>query len=183
MLYNHVPWTLISHIHNAQLTLTSTAIYLLWEAAYYQNKNQLFEYFNYIFRNNKATCPNACEISLAGRRIIVTREPEHMKTILTSKFTQYGKGPEFHSIWEPFLGDSIFTTDGKLWQGSRSLIRPMFVKDKVRDLEIFDRWTDTLMAHIPSSGQTVDMCDLFYRMTLDVTTDFLLGASVGSLDK
>jgi hypothetical protein len=27
------------------------------------------------------------------------------------------------------------------------------------------------------------MCDLFYRMTLDVTTDFLLGHGVGSLDK
>jgi hypothetical protein len=59
----------------------------------------------------------------------------------------------------------------------------MFVKDRVRDLDIFDRWTETMISHIPGDGETVDMCDLFYRMTLDVTTDFLLGASVGSLDK
>ncbi|OAQ59195.1 cytochrome P450 alkane hydroxylase [Pochonia chlamydosporia 170] len=160
-----------------------TAIYLFWQTAYYQMNNRLLEYFNYMLSNNKSTCPHAAEVSVLGRRIIVTRDPEHIKAVLTSKFTQFGKGPQFHDIWEPFLGDSIFTTDGKQWQGSRSLIRPMFVKDRVRDLDIFDRWTDTLISHIPGDGQTVDMCDLFYRMTLDVTTDFLLGASVGSLDK
>lgn len=160
-----------------------TAIYLFWQTAYYQMNNRLLDYFNYMLSNNKSTCPHAAEVSILGRRIIVTRDPEHIKAVLTSKFTQFGKGPQFHDIWEPFLGDSIFTTDGKQWQGSRSLIRPMFVKDRVRDLDIFDRWTDTLISHIPGDGETIDMCDFFYRMTLDVTTDFLLGASVGSLDK
>ncbi|KAK2590853.1 hypothetical protein QQS21_011465 [Conoideocrella luteorostrata] len=157
-------------------------IYRVWQTAYYQMNNRLLDYLTYMFSNNKATCPHAAEISLLGRRIIITRDPEHIKAVLTNQFTQFGKGPQFHDIWEPFLGDSIFTTDGKQWQGSRALIRPMFVKDRVRDIHIFDRWADTLISHIPRDGETVDMCDLFYRMTLDVTTDFLLGASVGSLD-
>jgi cytochrome P450 len=113
----------------------------------------------------------------------MTREPEHVKTVLTSKFADFGKGPEFHQTWSPFLGDSIFTTDGQLWQNSRSLIRPMFIKDKVRDLDIFDKWAAALMEKLPSPGETVDIMDLFYRMTLDVTTDFLLGATVNSLEK
>jgi cytochrome P450 len=58
----------------------------------------------------------------------------------------------------------------------------MFIKDKVRDLQIFDRWAGALISKLPPSGQTVDISDLFYRMTLDVTTDYLLGASVNSLD-
>jgi len=33
----------------------------------------------------------------------------------------------------------------------------------------------------PASGQTFDIQELFYRMTIDVITDFLLGESVGSL--
>ncbi|KAK1775463.1 hypothetical protein QBC45DRAFT_396071 [Copromyces sp. CBS 386.78] len=78
--------------------------------------------------------------------------------------------------------NSIFTTDGQLWSESRALIRPMFIKDRVRDLEIFDKWTKTLIDKLPASGQTVDIMDLFYRMTLDVTTDFLLGHSVDSLN-
>lgn len=128
--------------------------------------------------------PGCVELSVLGnRRFLITKEPEHIKTILTSKFADFGKGPEFHRIWRPFLGDSIFTTDGKAWQDSRSLIRPMFVKDKIQDLDIFNKWANALLAKLPSAGETVDMLDLFYRMTLDVTTDYLLGASVNSLDK
>jgi cytochrome P450 len=116
-------------------------------------------------------------------RFLLTSEPEHIKAVLTTKFADFGKGPQFHQQWSPFLGDSIFTTDGKVWHDCRNLIRPMFMKDRVRDLAIFERWTDLLIRKLPESGVTVDLMDLFYRMTLDVTTDFLLGESVNSLEK
>ncbi|KAG5940085.1 hypothetical protein E4U53_007665 [Claviceps sorghi] len=157
-------------------------IYLFLQTTYHQANNDLLSYFNAALSNARSTCLHAVEVSFLGRRIIITRDTEHIKAVLTSKFAHFGKGPQFHQIWEGFLGDSIFTTDGKQWQASRALIRPMFARERVRDLDIFSRWTDTLLEHIPDHGATVDMCDLFYRMTLDVTTDFLLGASVGSLD-
>jgi len=154
------------------------------DAAWKQANNRLLEYYDGVYRWATPASPNCVEISVVGKiRFIMTREPEHVKTVLTSKFAEYGKGPQFHEVWSPFLGDSILTTDGRLWQESRGLIRPMFVKDRVRDLDIFERWADKLISKLPSSGKTVDMCDLFYRMTLDVTTDFLLGGSVNSLDK
>ncbi|KAK8134024.1 cytochrome P450 monooxygenase [Apiospora sp. TS-2023a] len=115
-------------------------------------------------------------------RILITRDPEHMKTILTSKFTDFGKGPGFHEQWKAFLGDSIFTTDGSMWHGSRSLIRPMFLKDRVSDLEKFEHGVQAFMAQLPSSGQTVQLMGLLYRATLDITTEFLLGRSAGSLE-
>lgn len=59
----------------------------------------------------------------------------------------------------------------------------MFVTQRVRDLDILERWTDVLIEKLPASGQTVDVCGLFYRMTLDAITDYLLGQSVESLDK
>ncbi|QUC16024.1 uncharacterized protein UV8b_00265 [Ustilaginoidea virens] len=167
---------------NVLSTCPLVVTYLFWQTAYYQMTNGLLDYLEYRFSKNKPGCPHAVEVSMLGRRVIITRDSEHIKAMLTSKFTHYGKGPQFHNIWSPFLGDSIFTTDGKQWQGSRALIRPMFIKDRVRDLDICHRWTNTLIEHIPNDGETVDMCDLFYRMTLDVTTDFLLGASAGSLD-
>lgn len=149
-----------------------------------QAQNRLLDYYNGLYRNAPPESPNCVELCVFGNtRYILTREPEHVKTILTAKFSDFGKGAQFHSTWSPFLGDSIFTTDGKLWQDSRSLIRPMFIKEKVSDLLIFERWTQTMISKMPASGQTVDMADLFYRMTLDVTTDFLLGSSVDSLNK
>lgn len=59
----------------------------------------------------------------------------------------------------------------------------MFIKDRVSDLHIFDKWTNIMMDKFPASGVTFDISDLFYRMTLDVTTDFLLGHGVNSLGK
>lgn len=166
-------------IANNLFTSLMTALY----AVYLQSQNRLLDFFNQTLSFGTPECPNTVELYFAGRRLILTKEPEHIKTVLTSKFSEYGKGESFHRTWSPFLGDSIFTTDGKLWQNSRSLIRPMFVKDRVRDLEIFDRGVHNLIAQLPPSGETVDLCDLFYRMTLDVTTEFLLGQSVQSLQK
>jgi cytochrome P450 len=154
------------------------------KAGWMQMNNRLLDFYNSIFDYATPECKNCVEIAFnGGIRFLITREPEHIKTVLTTKFADFGKGHQFHRVWSPFLGDSIFTTDGKVWSDNRALIRPMFVKDRVRDLEIFEFWTNTLISKLPQSGETVEVMDLFYRMTLDVTTDFLLGASVNSLNK
>lgn len=156
----------------------------LARAAQSQINNTLLQFYQDMYKHATPESPDTVEISTFGiARFLHTRDPEHIKTILTTRFGEYGKGERFHQNLHPFLGDSIFTTDGQLWSDSRALIRPMFIKDRVRDLEIFDKWTTKVMSKLPPSGQTVDMMDLFYRMTLDVTTDFLLGQSVCSLDK
>lgn len=161
-----------------------TGMPILINAGMRHAKNDLASFWHNLYSNAPAQSANCVEISVTGKmRYILTREPEHVKTILTSKFTDFGKGAQFHEVWSPFLGDSIFTTDGKLWQDSRGLIRPMFIKEKVSDLLIFEKWMQTMMSKMPEAGVTVHMQDLFYRMTLDVTTDFLLGKSVNSLNK
>ncbi|KAI0813586.1 cytochrome P450 [Xylaria sp. FL0064] len=143
----------------------------------------LLNYFNGLFDHTTPECPNCVELQVSPReRYIITRDPEHIKAILATQFQDFGKGPSFHQIWSPFLGDSIFTTDKHLWHDSRSLIRPMFIKDRVSDLTTMERWVSKLLTKMPPPGHTVNIMDLLYRMTLDVTTDFLLGASVNSLD-
>ncbi|KAG8406097.1 hypothetical protein J3458_021428 [Metarhizium acridum] len=152
------------------------------QSAYMQAKNRMLEHFDTMFGKGDPKTPHVVELQFGRRRVIITRDPEHIKTVLTSKLTQYGKGELVHTAASPFLGDSIFTTDGQLWQKSRALIRPMFTRERVRDIEIFSQWTDVLISKLPASGKTVDICDLFYRMTLDVSTDFLLGQTVGALE-
>jgi cytochrome P450 len=39
-----------------------------------------------------------------------------------------------------------------------------------------------MIRQFPESGQTFDIQDLFYRMTIDVITDFLFGESINSLE-
>lgn len=59
----------------------------------------------------------------------------------------------------------------------------MFVKDRVSDLAIFEHGARNFMAQLPPSGQTVELMDLLYRATLDITVEFLLGGELNSLQK
>lgn len=129
----------------------------------------------------------ACPV---GRRIVFTADPENIKAILATQFTDYGKGKPFHEEWKDFLGDSIFTTDLDQWHASRQLIRPQFIKDRVSDLDVFETHVQVLMEQITKAGKRwdgsqggeLDVSDLFFRYTLDAATHFLLGRSVGSLE-
>ncbi|KXG47998.1 Cytochrome P450 [Penicillium griseofulvum] len=120
-------------------------------------------------------------------RMILTKDPENIKAVLTGQFADYGKGESFHREWKEFLGDSIFATDGELWSRSRQLIRPMFVRDRIVDTEIFEKHVQKLIPLLggsdsPSSSKVVDVGSLFFRYTLDAATDYLLGKGTDSLD-
>lgn len=129
------------------------------------------------------------EVKPATRRIVFTADPENIKAILATQFTDYGKGELMHAEWKDFLGDSIFVTDGDQWHNSRQLIRPQFIKDRVSDLDVFEKHVGVLIGQIEGGGfgekgvgSEIDISDLFFRFTLDAATDFLLGRSVNSLE-
>jgi cytochrome P450 len=81
-----------------------------------------------------------------------------------------------------FLGDGIFNSDGQVWSTSRALLRPQFQKQRISELETFQFHTNKLLSLIPPNGETFDIMDLWYRFTLDASTEFLFGQSVNSLD-
>lgn len=129
----------------------------------------------------KTAGSHTVETTIVGMRVIFTADPENIRAVLSSQFHDYGKGETFNRDWKSFLGDGIFTTDGRLWQASRQLIRPQFIKDRVSDLDTFERHVSHMLEHIPRDGAAVNISDLFYRFTLDSATDFLLGQSIDSL--
>lgn len=125
--------------------------------------------------------------SLISNRIIFTIDPENIKALLTGQFNDFGKGEPFHREWREFLGDSIFATDGELWSSSRHLIRPMFVRDRIVDTEIFETNVQKLITLFegnssPHGSKIVDVGDLYFRYTLDAATHYLLGKGTDSLD-
>ena len=95
--------------------------------------------------------------------MVFTAHPENIKAVLATQFVDYGKGEPFHKDWKDFLGDGIFTTDGQQWSESRSLLRPLFIKTRVRDFDIFEKHTAKLMGMVGGKGEEVDVSDLFYR--------------------
>ncbi|KAI9786116.1 MAG: hypothetical protein M1839_007526 [Geoglossum umbratile] len=118
---------------------------------------------------------------IAGETFISTIEPENIKHILAIQFKDFDIGYKRHRAFYPLLGNGIFTTDGHDWANSRAMIRPNFTRSQVADLDTFETHIRNLIAHIPRDGSTVEMQDLFFRLTLDSATEFLFGHSIGSL--
>ena len=124
---------------------------------------------------------NTFRVRVLGQRIFITMEPENVKTILSSKFTSYSIGERRKKALIPFMGEGILTTDGEKWQHSRNMIRPSFTRTQISDLDMYETHVLQLMQNIPRDGTTVDLQGLFFRMTLDVATDFLFGESTNCL--
>lgn len=112
--------------------------------------------------------------------VIATCEPENIKTILSLKFKDYSFGNRTAAM-TPLLGHGIFNADGERWSNSRHLLRPNFARDQIADLEAFERHFKLMLKHIPQNGATVDLQELFFRLTIDSATEFLFNHSTNSL--
>ncbi|KAF7846486.1 hypothetical protein BT93_L4250 [Corymbia citriodora subsp. variegata] len=63
------------------------------------------------------------------------------------------------------------------------MIRPNFTRSQVGDLAIYEEHVQHMLKLIPENGRTVDLQELFFKLTMDTATKFLFGTSVNSLVK
>ena len=110
-----------------------------------------------------------------------TIEPDNIKAVLSSNFKDYGISPARKEAFLPLLGQSIIISDGTQWEHSRAFLRPSFVRSQVGDLAMFEGHMNNFIGAIPRDGSEVDLGILFFRLTADVTTDFMFGESIESL--
>ncbi|KAL2861950.1 cytochrome P450 [Aspergillus pseudodeflectus] len=116
-----------------------------------------------------------------GRTVIITIDPKNVQAILALKFKDFDLGSPRNKALSPLLGRGIFTSDGQLWEHSRALLRPNFVRNQVADIDAYEKHVSNLIDNIPLDGSTVDLQELFFRMTMDSATEFLFGESIDSL--
>lgn len=109
-----------------------------------------------------------------------TIEPRNLEAILGSKFDDWSLGLR-NQVMNPLFGSGIFTQDGDLWKASRALLRPQFTYAQYEQCEVFRDATSALLENLASQQGTVDIQPHAFALTLDVTTAFLFGDSVGSL--
>ncbi|KAI9044289.1 putative cytochrome P450 alkane hydroxylase [Aspergillus affinis] len=115
-----------------------------------------------------------------GRWMISTIDPENIKAILATQFTDFSLGTR-HREFYPLLGDGIFTLDAGGWSHARGLLRPQFARDQVADLNLMDGHISRMIDLIPTDGSSFDIQRLFFMLTIDSATHFLFGESVGSM--
>ncbi|KAF8481444.1 CYP63 cytochrome P450 monooxygenase-like protein [Gautieria morchelliformis] len=133
---------------------------------------------------------DTCSLEILGDDRLLTMNPDNIKKVLATDFENYRKGSLFNGIMEAMLGVGVFNSDGEMWQFHRKMTRPFFSKERVTDLILYERMAATALQKMQErfdAGLAVDfqvgsIMGLHARFTLDAASEFLLGASVNSLD-
>ncbi|KAH7123325.1 hypothetical protein B0J13DRAFT_531450 [Dactylonectria estremocensis] len=100
-------------------------------------------------------------------------DPVNIKAILATQFGDYGKGESFHSESMDFLGDSVFTTNGAQWHAPfRAIANQGPLSGENQEVNMNG-----------VNGKMVNICDLFFRYTLDIAIESLLGYDAQSLTR
>ena len=123
---------------------------------------------------------NTFAVKLVRLTLVITAEPENIKSVLSVNFNSWGIGRS-RDILVPLLGKGIFSSDGDGWRHSRDRLRPIFVRSQLNDLSVLEFHVEHLIQAIPRDGSMVDLSKLFPRFTLDVATEVLFGESTNDL--
>lgn len=124
--------------------------------------------------------------SIFGQTDVSTSDPRNIQAILATSFGTFDLGPRRANTFWPMLGNGIFTQYGSAWRHSRDLIRPQFTREQVSNLDHEEQHVQNMMSALQVTFQPdgwtsmVDLQTLFFRLTLDSATQFLLGESADS---
>ncbi|KAL8731062.1 MAG: hypothetical protein Q9181_004449 [Wetmoreana brouardii] len=124
---------------------------------------------------------NTFNLKIAFTDMVFTIEPDNLKSMLATNFEIWNLPDRRKEAFAPLFGKGIFTTDGAAWQHSRELLRPNFVRNQVADLATYETHIGHLIGAIPRDGSTIDLNELFFRLTIDSATEFLFGESTNCL--
>lgn len=97
-------------------------------------------------------------------RIISTMEAVNIQQVTALSFRDWGKSSSRNASASPFLGRGIFSEDGALWKQSRGMIKPLFARSAISDVDSLGVFVDRLFKIIPRDGTTVNIQPLLHRL-------------------
>ncbi|KAG2238681.1 hypothetical protein Bca52824_092075 [Brassica carinata] len=122
----------------------------------------------------------------SGMDILATVDPANIHYILSSKFSNYIKGPEFQEIFEAY-GDGIINSDSELWRSLRKSSQVIFSHQKYQNFSTSTTRSKLkdgllpLLSHFADEEMVLDLQDVFQRLMFDITFIFITGSDPGSL--
>ena len=120
---------------------------------------------------------------LFGKKTFETRDADNIKEVLVAQSENFGIGRRQQVLY-PIIGVGIFASEGQHWSFSRSILKPQFKRDQIMKVQYLESHIQNLFEHIRSQGsKPFDIQKLFYKLTLDISTEFLFGESLGTLCK
>ncbi|KAF2184637.1 cytochrome P450 [Zopfia rhizophila CBS 207.26] len=142
------------------------------------------DYMNNIFHDSGPTHA-IVEPFTGDTKTIYTIEPENVKTMLSTKFSNYYRPKTMPNALNPVMGQGVFTSNGAAWSHSRSLVRAQFSTKRIRNvakLDVHVRNIYEALGEELEDGWTEEqeILPIFNRFTLDAATEFMFGTSAES---
>lgn len=107
-----------------------------------------------------------------GKTLFNTIEPANIQHVASSAAEDFGKDPDREMAQWPLLGPSIFS-DGESWSLSRRLVKPIFARAELTDLDSFASCTKKFMKLIPGElDETFDIQPLMHRLVRSPSRQF-----------
>jgi cytochrome P450 len=110
-------------------------------------------------------------VKMPGLDLHVVNDPKEVRRILVDEVREFPKSELLHELLNPLLGDSIFTTNDKVWEKQRDLIKPSFEMTRIsRVFTHMQNAVNALMLHLEKnqSGTIVEMDEEMTYTTADV---------------
>ncbi|KAH7446268.1 hypothetical protein KP509_01G049000 [Ceratopteris richardii] len=148
------------------------------------NMHQMHCWFQSFFTSSHRTVTLR---TFAGPIMYLTVDPVNVDYILKDNFQNYPKGERVHSVLHDFMGDGIFNSDGKIWRKHRKIASFEFSNRKLKQMSLTTFRRDALrLLHLlhtfATSRHSVDLQDLFMRMTIDSLCKLLFGMDGQNLE-
>ena len=150
----------------------------------HQRGDMFNDYMNSVFRENGPT--HAIVEPYSGEtKTIYTIEPDNIKTMLHTKFSDYHRSRNMPNALDPVMGQGVFTSNGKAWAHSRSLVRAQFSTQRVRNVAKLEPYMQNAFEEIGKIGEDgwtepLEILLTFNRFTMDSATEFMFGTSADS---
>lgn len=123
-----------------------------------------------------------------GMSIFITSNPVDARHMFIDNFQNYPKGKDFYEIFE-LGGDGIFIADGDSWKYQRTKAQLLMSSSGFRAFieqlsrEKVENALHPFLVHAASQNLTIDLQDMFLRLSFDMSTHFIAGVDLGTLSK
>ncbi|KAG8842999.1 hypothetical protein FRB96_004480 [Tulasnella sp. 330] len=121
---------------------------------------------------------HTARMSLFGDQLLVTRDPEVVRYVLSSGFSNFRRAQDSSMALYSFLGKGIFTMGNELARSILANARPFFARTRISDLKAVSKNCEkviSLFTEKAKRNEASDIQDVFERFTMDTGAEFLCG--------
>ena len=114
-----------------------------------------------IFQQQHKDYGNTFQSVALWKTRIFTIDPDNLRAVFSTNFTDWGVEPLRLPVWESLLGKGVMNADGTFWRHSRDMVQPLFRREQISDSGSFDIHVRRLLGLLPEDGSMVDLQPLF----------------------